>query len=183
MKTLLSLLAFAFTLAAQGQTVFPSQFTTNKVTLELKGTARMKMGGLISLYDAALYLPADVNPERALEDVPKRLDLCYLKSMSRNVFIDAAGKGLASNEPPARLEKLQPRIDQINQWYQAIKPREHYALTYLPGKGTELSFNGKTMGVIPGADFAAAYYSIWLGTNCPRPEVRDALLGRPAKKK
>lgn len=181
MKRILLLLACVVTCEARGQTVFPAQFTADNLTLELKGTARMKVGGLVSIYDAALYLPADVRADRALEDVPKRLDICYLKTLSRNILIEAAGKGLASNEPPARLQALQPRVDQINQWYQVAKPRDHYALTYIPGQGTELALNGKALGVIPGADFAAAYYAIWLGTNCPRPEVRNALLGHPKK--
>ena len=181
MKLLAAILGLGLASYASAQTVFPATYASNGVNLELKGTARMKIGGLISLYDAALYLPADVPAEKALEDVPKRLELHYLKTMSKAVLIDAGAKGLASNVPPARLQALQPKVDQINQWYQTVKPHDVYALTYRPKHGTDLSFNGASQGVVEGADFAAAYYSIWLGTNAPRPEVRDALMGRPKK--
>jgi hypothetical protein len=181
MKNLLILFLLGVAGLATAETAFPDRYVTNGLTLDLKGTARMKIGGLISLYDAALYMPADVPAERVLDDVPKRLELIYLKTMSKAVLLEAGAKGLASNVPPARLQALQPKIDQINQWYQTVKPRDVYTLTYRPGAGTELAFNGARQGVVEGADFAAAYYTIWLGTNAPRPEVRDALLGRPRK--
>lgn len=40
---------------------------------------------------------------------------------------------------------------------------DRYSLTYMPGVGTELALNDNPLGVIDGADFAAAYFRIWLG--------------------
>ena len=164
--------------AARAEGLFPAQVATNGTEFELRSTARMKMGGLLSIYDIALYLPAKVETARVLEDVPKRLDIRYLKNLSRSVLIDNGAKGLASNVPPDRLTALQPKVDELNALYQDVKPRDHYTLTYVPGKGTELALNGERRGVVKGEEFAAAYFTIWLGTNAPRPEVRDALLGR-----
>jgi hypothetical protein len=50
-------------------------------------------------------------------------------------------------------------------------------LTYLPGIGTELALNGRPMGVIEGADFAAAIFSLWLGENPYDRQFKSALLG------
>jgi hypothetical protein len=36
-------------------------------------------------------------------------------------------------------------------------------LTYIPGRGTELALNGEPKGIIEGADFATALFSIWIG--------------------
>jgi hypothetical protein len=47
-----------------------------------------------------------------------------------------------------------------------VQPGNRYSLTYIPGKGTELALNGVPQGVIEGADFAAAVFSMWLG---PKP--------------
>lgn len=50
-------------------------------------------------------------------------------------------------------------------------------LTYLPGRGTELTLNGRPLALIEGADFARAYFDIWLGPDPIDAGLRDALLG------
>ena len=74
------------------------------------------------------------------------------------------------------LAKLRSRIDLFNAAYRDIKPGDRYALTYQPGKGTELSFNGEPLVTIEGADFAAAYFSIWLGHKPLDDNLKKALL-------
>ena len=83
------LLIGLFTCAAVADTVFVDRFTTNGITLERRGTARMKWGGWVSLYDAALYLPAGTPSDQVFEDQPKRLEICYLKNFSRNLLVEA----------------------------------------------------------------------------------------------
>jgi hypothetical protein len=43
--------------------------------------------------------------------------------------------------------------------------------------GTELALNGRPMGMIEGADFAAAIFSLWLGENPYDKQFKNALLG------
>jgi hypothetical protein len=50
-------------------------------------------------------------------------------------------------------------------------------LTYIPGKGTELTLNGKSKGTVEGADFAAALFSIWLGPKPISESLKKELLG------
>ena len=47
----------------------------------------------------------------------------------------------------------------------------------MPGRGTRLERNGSTLDTIPGADFAAAYFAIWLGAGPIDTRLRDQLLG------
>jgi hypothetical protein len=47
----------------------------------------------------------------------------------------------------------------------------------VPGAGTELALNGNRLGVVEGADFAAAYFRIWLGDSPVDTRLRDQLLG------
>jgi hypothetical protein len=56
------------------------------------------------------------------------------------------------------------------------QPGDRYALTYLPGVGTELSLNGRPLGTIPGEDFAAALFSIWLGPHPLDDDLKRTLL-------
>jgi hypothetical protein len=65
----------------------------------------------------------------------------------------------------------------INTFYEDVRKGDRYSLTYIPGRGTELKFNGETRGVVPGADFANIYFSIWLGQNHPYQKFRDRLVG------
>jgi hypothetical protein len=54
--------------------------------------------------------------------------------------------------------------------------RISYSLTHLPGTGTLLALNGTLIGVIDGADFAEAYFRIWLGDRPIDVSLRDQLL-------
>ena len=44
------------------------------------------------------------------------------------------------------------------------------------GRGTQLEHNGEAVGTIPGADFATAYFAIWLGTDPIDAPLRVQLL-------
>ena len=126
---------------------------------------------------AAFYLGAGVAPEDALADVPKRLELHYFWSIGSTDFAKAADRLVRENVDSKTLEQLGPRIAQINGLYEDIRPGDRYALTYVPGVGTELALNGHRKGVIPGADFADAYFRIWLGERPLDTALRDRLLG------
>ena len=84
--------------------------------------------------------------------------------------------GIALNRTPAQVTALRPRIDQFNQLYRAVQPNDQYALTYIPGKGTELALNGKALGAVEGRDFAAAMFDIWLGPHPISTTFRDQIL-------
>ena len=63
-----------------------------------------------------------------------------------------------------------------------VQKGDRYALTYVPGAGTTLALNGRPLGTIEGADFAAALFTIWLGTKDPMDaSFRLALLGEGAR--
>lgn len=49
-------------------------------------------------------------------------------------------------------------------------------MTYVPGKGTELTLNGDPLGTIEGADFAAALYAMWLGDKPMNQSFKRQLL-------
>ena len=61
-------------------------------------------------------------------------------------------------------------------FFRDVKPGDRYSINYLPEKGTELRFNENPLGDVPGADFAAAYFGIWLGDEPISTGFRDRLL-------
>ncbi len=145
----------------------------------LRNAALLRYLKFIKAYVAALYLPEGVKAEDVLSDVPKRLEINYLVSIKGPDFGKGAEPTLRLNQTPDELAKLRSRIDRINSIYQDVKPGDRYALTYLPGRGTELALNGTPLTVIEGADFAAAYFGIWLGRDSIDDKLkRDLLKGR-----
>ena len=155
---------------------FAEQYQRDDVTLALHCVGLLRYKVLFKGYVAGLYLGAGVAAEDALADVPKRLELSYFWSIKGSDFGKAGDEILARNVDPDTLARLRPRLEQINALYETVNPGDRYALTYVPGLGTELALNGRSKGVIPGADFAAAYFRIWLGDQPIDAALRDQLL-------
>lgn len=155
---------------------FPESAQAGPVTLSLHNAALLRYLKVIKAYVAALYLPEGVTPDLVLSDVPKRLELYYFVSIKGPDFGKGAQPTLERNQTPAELARLRARIDRINAVYRDVKPGDRYALTYLPGRGTELALNGAPLVVIEGADFAAAYFGIWLGREPIDEKLKRGLL-------
>jgi hypothetical protein len=145
-------------------------------TLSLRGTGRLKWKGLISVYDLGLYLQQDQSSIDVISDVPKRLEFHYIVTIAAKDFGEAAAPYLEKNVSTDELKKLQNRINAINSLYRDVKSGDRYTLTYIPGKGTELAWNDTVLGLIEGADFAAAYFRIWLGEHPMSESMKRSLL-------
>jgi nicotinate-nucleotide pyrophosphorylase len=70
---------------------------------------------------------------------------------------------ISKNIDTQTFQRIRPQIDHHNSLYEDVQPGDRYSLTYIPGRGTELALNGKIKGIIKGADFASALFSMWLG--------------------
>ncbi len=142
---------------------FPDAVRVGGDRLPLYGLGLLRYRIFIKAYVAALYLPSEAKPSSVLDDIPKRLELHYFWSIGGEGFGKAADQILEQNLDEPSLARLRERLDRLHALYQDVKDGDRYSLTYLPGVGTELAKNGKPLGTIPGADFAQAYFSIWLG--------------------
>ncbi len=145
-----------------------AQAGTTALVLKGVGLARYLF---FKVYVTALYLGDGISTDRVLADVPKRLELSYFQKIAAGDFAKTADEVLPENVPGATVTALRPKIDRLHAMYRDIKPGDRYALTYVPGIGTELALNGTPLGTVEGADFAAAYFAIWLG---PKP-ISDSL--------
>jgi hypothetical protein len=144
--------------------------------LQLHGTGLLKVMVFIKAYAGALYLPESVPSDRVLQPVPKQLILEYFHPIKGEDFAKATQKKIADNVSADQVNGLQSRIDDLSALYRDVTPGDRYALTYIPDKGTTLSLNGKSLGSIPGDDFARAVFAIWLGANPIDQKFRDQLL-------
>jgi hypothetical protein len=163
----------AAALTVEGVTFQESVSIDNK-KVPIRGAALLRWLKIFKVYVAALYLPE--NAATVLADIPKRLEISYLVSIPGPDFGEGAEAILKRNNSPDQLARLRDRIDRLNAVYRDVKPGDRYALTYVPGRGTELSFNGQPLILIEGADFAAAYFGIWLGKDPIDQEMRNRLI-------
>ena len=159
-----------------GEVDFAPQVVDGETRLDLAGAGLFRWGWLLKVYAAAHYTaPGGAAPGA---DVARRLEFAYLVSIERGGFGRAAEELLARSWTPGELASLQARIDRLHAAYVDIAPGDRYTLTYLPGRGTELRHNGRPLALVEGADFARAYFSIWLGEDPIDEGLRDRLLGR-----
>ncbi len=161
---------------------FSDSYKAENTPLQLNNVGLLRYRVLIKAYVAALYLGEGIQANAVLTDVPKRLELHYFWSINGPDFGKAADSLLSDNVPAETLQSLRSRLDRLHALYENVKPGDRYSLTYIPGRGTELALNGVPKVTIEGADFAAAYFAIWLGQKPLDSSLRDQLLaGRDAR--
>jgi hypothetical protein len=144
---------------------FARQVQVDGRDLPLRGLGLLRYMVFIKAYVAALYLPEAVRAEDALSEVPRHLEIEYFHAIAAGDFAKATTAAIERNTSLVTFRRLEPTITSFNALYRDVKPGDRYALTYVPGTGTTLSYNGAPLGTVPGAEFAAGLFGIWLGPN------------------
>ena len=155
---------------------FSDAYRVGDVTMRLNNVGLMRYKVVFKAMVAALYIAEGTPPDGVLNDVPKRLEIEYFWTLKAKDIVKASEQLLARNIDEPTLRKLKPQIDKMHSFYEDIEPGDRYALTYLPGRGTYLSLNGETKGLVLGADFGAAYFSVWLGSRPMDASLKQQLL-------
>jgi hypothetical protein len=157
---------------------FENSVIINGENATLRGTALLRYIIVIKAYAGAFYLREGVSGKDALEDAERRLVLHYFHAIPAEDFAEATREMIKKNVTIARFNALQPEIAQLNALYKDVKPGDEYTATYVPDRGTELALNGRVLGVVPGSEFSAAFFSIWIGKHPIDKGFRDKLLGK-----
>jgi hypothetical protein len=155
---------------------FSERIQFDNTSLELVGAGLLRYFGF-KAYVGALYIEQGFDADDVFSDTAKRIEIEYMRAIKGSDFGPATVKSLKKNIDEQMLEQLQDRIDYHNSLYVDVQPGDRYALTYLPGRGTELSLNGEPLGVIEGADFAAAIFKIWVGSRPISESFKEQILG------
>lgn len=155
---------------------FPQLIQYPSVELQKVGEGTFRWM-LLKVYEGALYLDASALAEDPLADVAKCLELRYLVGISADDFRKSGNAILRKNVDETTWQSLQERLGRLNAVYRDVGRDDQYRLLYLPGEGTTLMLNEERLVTIEGADFAKAYFSIWLGENPVKGSFRNALMG------
>jgi hypothetical protein len=170
---------FAFPLnAAEIEGIrFTDTYIAENTKLRLTGVGLLRYWGF-KAYVGAFYLKEGASLNDFMSDTAKRIELEYFRSIKGKDFGPATNKSIAKNVDSKTFDRLRPQIEFHNSLYQDVQPGDRYSLTYVPGRGTELALNGEPKGIIEGAEFAAAVFSIWLGPKPMNESFKKQLLGR-----
>ena len=165
-------------LAAGGATAggFGDTLRTGGDELVLKSTGTAWFGGVFHVYDAALYGQRNAAVRDLVSGSAARcLVLEYKRTVNRDKIVTAAERVL--ERQGIDLAPLRERIDRLHAAYRDVSAGDRYALCHAPGNDMRLSLNDRTIATVPGDDFAAAYFGIWLREGAISDSLRDALLG------
>ena len=125
-----------------------------------------------------LYVAKDHSTDEILADIAKRLEVTYHLNIPKYELDRATIKGIEKNVDAQKLADLMPAINQINSYYPDVKSGDQIVIAYTPGVGSKVLLNGQLKGVVPGADFARAFFAIWVGDKPVDERAKLKLLGK-----
>jgi len=159
----------------------PEQTIVEESTLVLNGMGLREATWLnIDVYVAGLYLEAKSSDADTIlrSEGPKRIVFVFVRSVGRKKLIQEWDDSLEANVGED-FATLADRVEMLHGWIpNAVRKGDEMSLTYLPGQGVVVEIKGEVMGTIPGADFARALFTMWLGARPPNQALKIGLLGR-----
>lgn len=177
-----ALLALSLTLPAGAASLagvtLPDKAEVGGQTLVLNGLA-LRSKFFIKVYVGGLYLPQKEKAAAKVlsEDVPRRMVMHFLYSVSKDQMCDAWKEGLEQNSPKAAPD-VKKAFTTLCAWMEPIPKGNELTLTYTPGKGTEVQVNGKTKGTLEGKATSDAVLGTWIGPDPgPGADFKKGVLG------
>lgn len=156
---------------------FNEVYEAHGVRLPVQGTGLFRYMGIFKVYVGAIYYEEGLASDDILADKAKRLEVEYFHAIKSSDFEPVTDKIIAGNVDAQTLRRIKFQLGDSNSLYRDVWPGDRYALTYIPGRGTELTLNGTLLGVIEGADLASALFSMWFGKNPMSSSFKEQLLG------
>ncbi|WP_394780101.1 chalcone isomerase family protein [Undibacterium sp.] len=156
----------------------PSSVQAEFSHARLAGSGSFRWFGL-KIYDASLW----VTDAGYRDDSPDKnkfaLELQYARALV------GAKIAKASYEEIVRLklgseDNRQKWLAQMNRLFPDVREGDRITGIYLPGQGARFYLNGKALGEIADAEFAHAFFAIWLDKNTSAQALRSKLLSQAA---
>jgi hypothetical protein len=165
--------------ATRAGVTLPDTMPTADRTLVLNGVGiRTATVFHVKVYVAGLYLPSKTqSPTEIISaEEPKRLDMVFVRDVSRSDVVEAFDKGFARSAENA--PALRGRIAMMESWLGDVKRGDRLSFRYLPGRGLEVAVRGATRGIVPGNDFSRAFFAIFVGPRPADEDLKKGLLGQ-----
>ncbi len=136
------------------------------------GSGEFRRFGFL-VYEATLWVGGD-DPLRP----PLALRLTYRRTISGKSITDASVAEIR-NLGVADAARLTQWGEQMGRIFPDVRPGDEILGVHLP-EGARFFHNERPIGTIDDPAFARAFFGIWLDARTSAPELRSALLQRPA---
>ncbi|WP_291992419.1 chalcone isomerase family protein [Candidatus Accumulibacter sp. ACC003] len=139
------------------------------------GSGEMSWFG-VALYRATLWVAAP--PGAAFPaDAPSALQLEYRRDIARERLVQSSvGEMRRLGADEAQLQRWQAELQRV---LPNVQEGETIVGVHYPGRGAAFFYGGVPIGEIADAEFARAFFAIWLDSRSRSPALRAALLKRP----
>ena len=158
----------------------PRTVTVGGRTLALNGAGVRYYAIFFRVYVGALYLPTPTHSAHVAlaEHGPDRIVMDFLRGVGHGDLVSAWKSGFRRNNSPTVRRALAPEIHRFIALWTRVHNHDMVLLDYVPGKGTTVRLDSKSLGVFPGRRFHEALLRIWLGPHPPTHSLKHRLLGR-----
>ena len=136
------------------------------------GSGEFRRFGFL-VYEATLWVGGE-DPLRP----PLALKLTYKRNIAGKDIADASVKEIR-NLGIADSVQLKRWGEQMEKIFPDVKPGDHILGVHLP-EGARFFYNDQPVGSVSDPAFARAFFAIWLDSKTSAPDLRTALLKRPA---
>ena len=133
----------------------------------------------VKVYVGALYLPQKTSdPQAVVSHVgPDRVLMQMIYAVSKDDFSDHWLDDFKNNNPDS-YDALHDRVLQFIAYFGDSKQGDVITMDYIPGQGTQVSWNGALRGNIPGEDFHKALLNCYMGPKPPTKDLQAGMLGK-----
>lgn len=181
-RLLMAVLMLAAALGVQAATFdgteVPDNAQVGGVDLVLNG-AGLRTKFVFDIYEGALYLPQKANDTQAVlaHSGPDRILMHMIYAVSKSQFADAWNDGFGDNNDKMS-DSLKANVTQFIGYFGDSKKGDIVTIDYVPGTGTQVSWNGTLSGTIPGEEFHQAFLRVFFGSNPPTSRLQKGMLGK-----
>lgn len=173
MSARLALAAMFLTLAGAVSAAppLPDAVTRDFPGLKAQGDARLRFFG-IHVYDASLWAPGAWSAqERFVLDIRYAIAIRG-KALTERSLKEMRGQGFTDE---AKLARWSSEMDRV---FPDLQPGDRLVGAFVPGKEARFYNDKGPLGVVADAEFARAFFAIWMDEKTSEPGLRAKLLGR-----
>lgn len=130
----------------------------------------------IDVYVGGLYLPKKTTSSREAitSDVPKRIEMVFLRDVDKEKLADTLKDNLAK----AKSASLNAKANKLAALMEDAHEGNRVRLDYIPGQGVQVHIKGKLKGTIEGFDFMKALFAIYIGDEPASEQLKAGMLGQ-----
>lgn len=187
MKKLIAIFALTLLMTTQaeaqtkiGGIVMPNVMKVGDDYLKMNGGGiRQKMW--IDLYVGVLYVTNKTSDADKImsADEPMAIKLRIISGMVSNSKLEGAVRDGMDKSTNGNIDPIKDRMEKMisKGFSEDVNDGDEFDIIYIPGKGTSLKKNNKTLVTLEGLDFKKAVFGIWLCDDPAQESLKKKMLG------